>query len=232
MSTEIVVYDQPRTPAERYTYAQALAPARMLPGELRGSPADVYLRIEYGHAIGIPPIAAISSVHIIEGKPSASAGLISGVIRGAGHQLRIWTEPDPKYPGEVQAVATIIRKDDPDHTYRVVWDIDRAVNAELLRVDSGKVSGYPSKNGKRGSWDKYRPAMLKARAITEVGRDACEDVLLGVHYTPEELGRDVNEAGEVTGTVVEPPAPSRRDEAGTYGPQTTSAAPAHSSLPA
>ena len=208
------------TPAERYKYAEALAPAKMLPGELRNSTADVYLRIEYGYAMGLPPITAISSVHVIDGKPSASAGLISGVIRGAGHQLRVWTEDDPKYPGEVRAVATVVRRDDPGHTYRVMWDIDRAIAAELLRIADGKVVGFSSRSGRAGSWDKFRPSMLKARAITEIGRDACEDVLMGVRYTPEELiprDADVDEAGEVVGTVV--------TEQAAYGPQTTNAAP-------
>lgn len=37
--------------------------------------------------------------------------------------------------------------------------------------------------------------MLKARAITEVARDACEEALMGMTYTPEEMGADVDEDG-------------------------------------
>jgi hypothetical protein len=39
--------------------------------------------------------------------------------------------------------------------------------------------------------------MLKARAITQCARDACEEALFGLHYTPEELGADVDEDGTV-----------------------------------
>ena len=54
--------------------------------------------------------------------------------------------------------------------------------------------------------------MLKARAISEVARDACEEALFGLHYTPEELGAEVNEDGTVTGEIVnEPTAPSTYD---------------------
>ena len=39
--------------------------------------------------------------------------------------------------------------------------------------------------------------MLKSRAITQCARDACEEVLFGLHYTPEELGANVDEDGVV-----------------------------------
>ena len=39
-------------------------------------------------------------------------------------------------------------------------------------------------------------AKLKSRAITQVARDACEEVLFGLHYTPEELGAEVDADGE------------------------------------
>jgi hypothetical protein len=46
--------------------------------------------------------------------------------------------------------------------------------------------------------------MLKARAISEVSREACEEALAGVHYTPEELGAVVDEDENVIeGTLVE-----------------------------
>ena len=44
--------------------------------------------------------------------------------------------------------------------------------------------------------------MLKSRAITQCARDACDEVLFGLHYTPEELGAEVDEDGVV---VDEPP---------------------------
>lgn len=192
-STAVATYTQPRTPHERYVFAQSLAEARQLPGQIRGSIADVLLRIEYGVAVGVPPISAVTAIHMIDGKPSASAGMISGLLRTAG-KLRVWTEADPEWPGEVRAVATFRRNDDPEFEYRVEWTIDRAIAAKLLKVaDDGRL--IAAKSG--SAWDTYRAGMLKARAVSEIGRDAAEDVLLGVHYTPEELGARVNEAGEV-----------------------------------
>ena len=69
--------------------------------------------------------------------------------------------------------AQLQRADDPEFIFRAVWTMDRA-----------KASGLV---GKGGSWQSYPLAMLKARAITEVCRDACPEVLAGVAYTSEEL---------------------------------------------
>ena len=48
--------------------------------------------------------------------------------------------------------------------------------------------------------------MLKSRAITQCARDACEEALFGLHYTPEELGAEVDEDGVVVGQVTDEPA--------------------------
>lgn len=153
---------------ERMQYAQALAQADLLPAAYRRKPANVLLAMEYGAAVGITPVAAIQGVHVVEGKPTASAQLIGALVRRAGHRLRVTGD-------ETHAEAQIIRSDDPDFTFTSRWDLERAKTAGLL----GK-----------GSWKTYPGAMLKARAITEAARDACPEVLAGIAYTAEELGAD------------------------------------------
>lgn len=156
-------------------YALALADSNMLPAQYRGRPANVLWAMEYGRTIGLTAMAAITGVHVIEGKPSASAGLISGLVRRAGHKLRV--RGDAK-----SATCTIIRSDDPDEPFVVTFTMDDAKAAGLTGKDV---------------WKKYPSSMLKARAISQCARDACEEVLFGLHYTPEELGAEVNEEGVI-----------------------------------
>lgn len=151
----------------RMNYAQALAASSLLPASYRRQPANVLVAIEYGNALGLAPMVAIQTIHVIEGKPTASAQLIGSLVRRAGHRLRVSGDAS-------KAVAEIIRNDD-DFVFRSEWTLDRAAAANLL----GK-----------GVWKQYPDAMLKARAITEVARDACPEVLAGVAYTAEELGHD------------------------------------------
>lgn len=154
----------------RITYAKALAASDLLPRAYQGKPANVLLAIEYGDALGLAPIAAIQGVHIVDGKPTASAQLIGALVRRAGHRLRVQVNAEG-----TAAKATIVRADDLDFEFTSVWTIERAQAAGLV----GK-----------GTWKQYPAAMLKARAITEVARDACPEALSGVAYTAEELGAD------------------------------------------
>ena len=67
------VYQGPATPAARWTYSEQMAGSSLLPTAFRQNPANVFYAVEYGAALGLPPIAAITGINVIEGKPSASA---------------------------------------------------------------------------------------------------------------------------------------------------------------
>lgn len=185
MSTELAL--RGATLPEKIDYAEHLAHAGLLPDVYRRQPANVLYAIEYGETIGIGTMAAITGVHVIKGKPTASSALISALVRRAGHKLRITGN-------DQAAVAIVLRADDPEFEYRSEWTLDRAVTAGLCELRNGRPWAR-DKDGKPTSWEKYPAAMLKARAITEVARDACEEVLFGLHYTPEELGANVDAEG-------------------------------------
>lgn len=156
-------------------FATKLAESNLLPKAYQRQPANVLYAIEYGRTLDISAMAAILGVHVIEGKPTASSALISGLVRRAGHKLRVVAD-DKK----LTATVTIIRSDDPEFEYAATWDMDRAKTAGLT--------------GKQ-VWKNYPIAMLKARAITECARDACQEALFGLLYTPEELGATVDADG-------------------------------------
>ena len=141
----------------------------------------VFLAFEYGAMLGLHPLAALMGIHVIEGKPAASAGLISSLVRTAGHRLRVTTKGDWE-DGTFEAKAELTRADDPDFTFTATWTRRDAERAKLLSKDN---------------WAKYPASMAKARAITAVAREGAEEALLGVHYTPEELGAAVDSNGEV-----------------------------------
>lgn len=163
---------------DRVDWAEKIARSNLLPRQYQNQPANVLLALEYGNALGISPVVAMQQIHVIEGKPTASAQLIGGLVRQAGHKLRV--EFDDR---TMTATAKIIRADDPDYEFTAVWTMDRAKAANL----TGK-----------GNWKSYPAAMLKARAITEVARDACPEALFGVSYTAEELNGDVPMRVEAT----------------------------------
>jgi hypothetical protein len=173
MST-VAVRAQGNALSDKMAYAQAMASSTLLPKQYQRQPGNLLFALEYADALGVSPIHAITSIHVIEGKPTASADLIAALIRKAGHRLRITGD-------DTQCVAILIRQDDPDFEFRAEWTMKKAQSAGL----TGK-----------GVWKNYPGAMLRSRAITEVARMGAPDALYGVIYTPEELGADVNAEGE------------------------------------
>ena len=167
----------------KVAYAKTLALSGLLPKAYQKQPANLLLAMEYGDSLGIGTMAAVTGLHIVEGKPTASAGLMSALVRRAGHKLRVTGD-------DTRAVAEIIRADDPDFTFRSEWTLERAKSAGL----TGK-----------GVWKQYPAAMLKARAISEVCRDACQEAISGL-YTPEELGAAVSVTPDGEMEVTEPVA--------------------------
>lgn len=180
MSAELIKH-QPQAPAHydpntlsaQMDYARALAESNLLPKQYFKQPANLLWAISYGQTLGVAPLTAVQSIHVINGKPTASADLIAGLVRRAGHKLRVNGD-------DRKAVAQIIRADDPGFTFEVVWTIERAQAAKLTGKDT---------------WKNFPAAMLKARAITEVARAACSEILQGTIYTPEELGANVDADG-------------------------------------
>jgi hypothetical protein len=163
--------------------AKQLAASNLLPKQYQQRPENLLWAIQYAESLGVHPMVAVTSIHVIEGKPTASAQLIGGLVRRAGHKLRVTFDRKT-----MTAVAQIIRADDPSHTFESVWDLDRAKSAGL----AGKAV-----------WKQYPDAMLKARAITEVARDAAPESLYGVIYTPEEIGANVDVDGDGEMIVVD-----------------------------
>lgn len=202
-------------------YARMLAASGLLPREYRNAPANVLYAVEYGAMLNLPPIAAITGINIIEGKPTASAGLISSLVRRAGHRLRVGFDEQT-----MTGWATINRADDPDFTFRCEWNLDRAVTAELCSLKDGKPYAIDSK-GRSLPWRKFYPSMTKRRAITEVARDACEEVLYGVHYTPEEMTAETDDDGN----VIMAAAPDPADIAGNPWDAAQPAQPARANRP-
>ena len=187
MSNELA-RTQGNTLEGKMLYAKALATSNLLPRQYQQQPGNLLFALEYADALGVSPIHAITSIHVIEGKPSASADLIGAMVRKAGHKLRVTGD-------DTTARAVLIRSDDPDFEFVAEWDMDRARQANL----TGK-----------GVWKNYPAAMLRSRAITEVARMGAPDALYGVQYTAEELGAEVNADGEPVDLGEQPaPEPAR-----------------------
>jgi len=143
-----------------------LAKSSLVPAAFRGKPVDAFLAILMGDELGLSPIQSLNSIVVIQGKPTLSAQLMLGLCRKVqGFSLSI-------EQGEDYVVAKGKRGED---TFDSKWDIEKA-----------KAMGLTSKDNYR----KQLVTMLRWRAVSEVCRILCPDVLLGVYATEEFLDSD------------------------------------------
>ena len=154
--------------AQDVEYAKLVSAGAMLPQQYRGKPADILIAIGLGRAMGLSAAESLYRIHVIQGRPTASAELVAANVRRAGHVLRVKGD-------ETQARAVIIRSDDPDFEFESVWNLDRAKQMGLLDKDG---------------WKKQPGTKMRWRAVTEVARLACPEALYGVAYVREEIEDD------------------------------------------
>lgn len=176
MSNTIALRTQAKTD-EMVNWAQNMSYATLLPQQYRKNPGNLMYAAEYADALGISRIHVLTSIAVINGKPTATADLMSAMVRAHGHRLRVTGD-------DTTATAILIRSDDPDFEFTATWDVAKAKKASLW--------------GNKGPWTQYPAAMLRSRAISEVVRMAATDVMAGAIYTPEELGaNNIEEDGSV-----------------------------------
>ena len=130
-----------------------------------------------GHEVGFGVMQSFSHINIISGKPCISAEGMNYLIRKNFPQARI------AFLERSDTVCRIkVKRSDDDIPCEFSFTIEDAKRAALMA---------------NPSWQKYPRAMLFARCFSEMARTVFPDAIGGISYTPEELGAQVNEAGEV-----------------------------------
>ncbi len=134
--------------------------------------AQCFVKILAGAELGIPPFTAMNAFHIIKGKPSMTANTIAARIKASGgrYDFHVIEKTSKKCTVDFLEYGKVV------HTE--TWDMARAQMAGVQNLN------------------KYPDAMLFARCITAGARVVAPDVV-GQFYTPEEMGAQVNEEGEI-----------------------------------
>lgn len=123
---------------------------------------QAFVKIQAGQEIGIPPFAAMSGIHIIQGKPTIGAGLIASTVKGSG-----------KYDYKVA------KMDDK------ICSIDFYQGKEMIGNSTFTIED--AKKALTKNIDKFPKNMLFARAISNGVKWFCPDVFSGPVYVPEEM---------------------------------------------
>lgn len=139
------------------------------------SEAQAVVRILAGQEIGIPAFAAISGIHIIQGKPTIGAGLMASRVKGSG-----------KYDYKVK-----------EHSDKLC-SIDFYQGSEM--IGNSTFTLEDAKKAQTKNLDKFPKNMLFARALSNGVKWFTPDIFAGPVYVPEEMTQITE---DVTPTSVE-----------------------------
>lgn len=145
---------------EIMSIGKAFAESGMFPDTRQAAQAIV--KIQAGQEMGIAPFAAMTGIHIIQGRPTVGAGLIASKIKASG-----------KYDYTVK-----------EHNDKIC-SIDFLQGPKVLGNSTFTIAEAQKAGTK--NLDKFPKNMLFARAISNGVKWFCPDVFTGPVYTPEEM---------------------------------------------
>jgi hypothetical protein len=134
------------------------------------TPQAVAVAMQFGAELGLPPMAALQNVAVIQGRPTLWGDAVPGICQ---HLVEAYKDEQIGEVGQDSfgVRATVTRKGRAEPVSRT-FTIEDAKRAGLW--------------GKAGPWSQYPTRMLLMRARTFAYRDAFPDALRGL-YTAEEL---------------------------------------------
>ena len=164
------------TATEAMSIGKAFHESGMFP-DIR-SAAQAIVKIQCGQELGIGPFAAMSGIHIIQGKPTIGAGVMASCVKGSG-----------KYD------------------YRVVESTEQVCSIDFFqgkeKIGNSTFTIADAKKAGTKNLDKFPKNMLFARAMSNGVKWFTPDVFAGPVYTPEEF--DAQPATvEAVAEVIEP----------------------------
>lgn len=145
--------------------SMSLAKTSFVPSTMRGKPEEIAATILAGHELGLPPMAALRSIDLIQGVPALRAHAMRGLVQSRGHKVEL-VEASP-----TRVVVRGKRKGEQDWQ-SVEWTIQRAAQLGLTS---------------KPEWKKQPQTMLIARATGEICRLIAADALYAMPYAVEEL---------------------------------------------
>jgi len=165
-------------PDYRLTYeiAERIAGSTNLPSHGR-SAADAIVLMLSGQELGIPPMQALRSLHLVEGRVELSATLMLGLMVSRMRCRFRWVESTDQ-----QAILELERPGQPLHQQCYSWAM--ATRAGLT---------------KRQNWVRHPEAMLRARCISAAARSYCPEILSGCYVEGE-----LSEARQLPAQQLEP----------------------------
>lgn len=190
----------PSSMDDLYRFATAVSKSGLAPKGIE-TPEAIFVALEMGLEVGLPLMAALQNIAVINGRPAIWGDAQLAVVRSTGELALFeeWYEEKGKrltrnpmaFSDETAAVCRVQRQGyEPAET---AFSVSDAKRANLW--------------GKAGPWSQYPARMLKHRARSFALRDQFGDALRGLRTVEEVQDDPVATARNVTPPMFATPAP-------------------------
>jgi len=163
------------TTTEIMTIAKSFADSGMFPD--CKSMAQAAVKIQAGREFGIQPFAAMSGIHIIQGKPTIGAGLMAARVKGFGKY-------DYKVIEHNDKVCSI------EYFEKLPGNGLRSIGVSTFTIEDARKAG--TKN-----LDKFPKNMMFARSMSNGVKWFTPDIYEMPVYVPEEMAQVTEDAQAV-----------------------------------
>lgn len=152
----------PTDTAEMFRYASFLAGSDLVPRSLKSRPHDVLLVLLKGHDLGLKPMQALGSLHVVEGKVELAAQLMVALIRKSG-----LCEKWRLVHSDAMRATYVTRRKGDDEDVEMTYSVEDARAMGLLE--------------RSPNWRKMPALMLRRRCQSTLAREVYPDVVYGMY---------------------------------------------------
>ena len=177
---------------EALTLATAICKTSFVPKAYVGKPQEATIAMIYGMEVGLPPMASLQNIAVVNGQPSIWGDGMLALVQNSG----LLESYEQSYTGEegtdsYKAIVKVKRKDN-----------NISITAEFSVADAKNAGLW----GKVGTWKTHPKRMLMYKARAFALRDCFPDVLKGLHSVEEMEGEKniIDITNQATSTTQEP----------------------------
>lgn len=149
------------TVEQALVFAKAVVASGLAPKSFQ-TPEAVLIAVQMGAEIGLPPMAALQNIAVINGKPGVYGDAGKALLRARGFDIEEMDTDEIQKKGFAKCTITHPRQKPVTRTFSLA---------------DAKTAGL---TGKQGPWSQYPHRQLAWRAFWFAARDAAPDVLKGV----------------------------------------------------
>lgn len=209
-----------------FRFAKAVSVSGLAPKGIE-TPEAIFVALEMGLEVGLPMMAALQNIAVINGRPTIWGDAQLAVVRGTGELVLFeeWYEEGGKRLARNPATFT----DATTAVCRVQRHGYEPAETAFSVADAKRANLW----GKSGPWSQYPARMLRFRARSFGLRDQFGDALRGLRTAEEVMDDPVEVARNVTpkAPLFHAPATSPEPGVGTANPEPDPTEPADPAQP-